>query len=314
MAGGTLAATAGIALYPTHDADSGELIARANAALDAVSAKGETGFRFYTGELELQASERHDRTASLFRAFQDGKFEMHYRVEVECRTQRPEVIRCVPTWRHPERGVVPVNDYQPLVAEAGMLDKFFDWVLAVVCRQKASWRDREWGYLPLALEIAAPQLLDSRLAPRIARALSEYELEGREFELHFSKDMLQADPESLAPMLLELKAHGLQLTVDGFSVGAQLLENWRSLPLDNLSLEDGILSSAPKNHADRLLLTALISLAHGIGLKVNASNIDSEELHGLLRRLQCDGIRRYRSDSALPPRKLEGLLRRRGLF
>jgi len=86
------------------------------------------------------------------------------------------------------------------------------------------------------------------------------------------------------------------------------------LPLDNLSLEDGILGSAPKNHADRLLLTALISLAHGIGLKVNASNIDSEELHGLLRRLQCDGIRRYRSDSALPPRKLEGLLRRRGLF
>ncbi|HIM45792.1 MAG TPA: EAL domain-containing protein [Alphaproteobacteria bacterium] len=126
--------------------------------------------------------------------------------------------------------------------------------------------------------------------------------------------MLQADPESLAPMLLELKAHGLQLTVDGFSVGAQLLENWRGLPLDNLSLEDGILSSAPKNHADRLVMTTLISLAHGIGLKVNASNIDSEELHGLLRRLQCDGIRRYRSDSALPPRKLEGLLRRRGLF
>ena len=312
--GVTLAATAGIALYPTHGAESGELIARANATLDAVSAKGETGFRFYTGELEAQASERHDRTASLFRAFQDGKFEMHYRVEVECRTQRPEVIRCVPTWRHPERGVVPVNDYEPLVAEAGMLDKFFDWVLAIVCRQKASWRDREWGYLPLALDIAAPQLLDSRLAPRIARVLNEYELEGREFELHFSKDMLQANPENLAPMLLELKAHGLQLTVDGFSVGAQLLENWRGLPLDNLSLEDGILSSATTNHTDRLLLTALISLAHGIGLKVNASNIDTEELHGLLRRLQCDGIRRYRSDAPLLPRKLEGLLRRRGLF
>jgi len=115
-------------------------------------------------------------------------------------------------------------------------------------------------------------------------------------------------------MLLELKAHGLQLTVDGFSVGAQLLENWRGLPLDNLSLEGGILNSVPANHVDRLLLTALISLAHGIGLKVNASDIESEELHGLLRRLQCDGIRRYRSDTALPPRKVESVLRRRRLF
>ena len=173
----------------------------------------------------------------------------------------------------------------------------------------------EWGYLSLALEVGAPQLLDARLAPRIARALDEFELEGREFELHFSMDMLlHADPVDLAPMLLELKAHGLQLTVDGFSVGAQLLENWRGWPLDNLSLEGGILNSVPANHVDRLLLTALISLAHGIGLKVNASDIESEELHGLLRRLQCDGIRRYRSDTALPPRKVESVLRRRRLF
>ncbi|MDA1357431.1 MAG: GGDEF domain-containing protein, partial [Proteobacteria bacterium] len=313
-AGVNLAAAAGIALCPTHGVNSGELIARADAALDAVSEKGEIGYRFYTGELESHASQRHDRTASIFRAFQDGKFEMRYRVEVECRTQRPEVIRCVPTWRHPERGVVAVNDYQLLVQEAGMLDKFFDWTLAEVVRQKASWRDREWGYLPFALNISAPQLFDVRLAPRIARVLSEFEVEGREFELLFLAEMLQADPENLAPMLVGLKAYGLRLTVDGFAVGAHLLENWRGLPLDNLSLEGGILNGASANHANRLLLTALISLAHGIGLKVNASNIDSEEMLSLLRRLQCDGIRRYRSHTALPPRKIEGLLRRRGLF
>ena len=313
-AGVNLAAAAGIALCPTHGVDREELIARADAALDAVSEKGEMGYRFYTGELESRASQRHDKTASIFRAFQDGKFEMRYRVEVECRTQRPEVIRCVPTWRHPERGLVSVYDYQPLVEEAGILDKFFDWALTEVARQKASWRDREWGYLPLALNVSAPQLLDVRLAPRIARVLSEFEVEGREFELLFATDMLQADPKNLAPMLLALKAYGLKLTVDGFAVGAQLLENWRGLPLDNLSLEGGILNSASTNHADRLLLTALISLAHGIGLKVNASNIDSEEMLGLLRRLQCDGIRRYRSDAALLPRKVEGLLRRRRLF
>ncbi len=71
----------------------------------------------------------------------------------------------------------------------------------------------------------------------------------------------------------------------------------------------GILNSVPTNHADQLLLTALISLAHGIGLNVNASDIDSEESLSLLRRLHCDGIRRDRSDLAVPPRKLEGLLR-----
>lgn len=312
--GVSLAAAAGIALFPTHGAGSSELIAHANAALDAISVKGENGYRFYTGELESLATERHDRTASLFRAFQDNKFEMRYRVEVECRTENPAVIRCEPAWHHPEHGLVPVSSYEPLVEQAGMLDKFFDWALAEVCRQKALWRDREWGYLPLELEIAAPQLFDSRLAPRIARALGEFEIEGRELELHFSKDILLADTESLAPILLALKAHGLQLTVDGFPVGAQLLEIWRGLPLDNLSLEGGILNSVPANHADRLLLTALISLAHGIGLKVNASDINSEELLGLLRRLHCDGIRRYRSESAVTPKKLESLLRRGRIF
>jgi len=143
--GVTLAAAAGIALYPTHGADSGELIGRANAALDAISEKGETGHRFYTSDLQSQASQRHDRTASLYRAFQDGKFEMRYRVELDCKTQRPEVIRCVPTWRHPERGLVPVVDCEPLVEEAGMLDRFFDWALTEICRQKVSWRGVNGG-------------------------------------------------------------------------------------------------------------------------------------------------------------------------
>ena len=87
------------------------------------------GYRFYTGDLESRATERHDRTASLFRAFQDNKFEMRYRVEVECRTENPAVIRCEPTWHHPERGLVPVSNYKLLVEQAGMLDKFFDWAL-----------------------------------------------------------------------------------------------------------------------------------------------------------------------------------------
>ncbi len=63
-----------------------------------------------------------------------------------------------------------------------------------------------------------------------------------------------------------------------------------------------------------MLLTALISLAHGIGLKVNASGIESEDLFDLLRLLHCDGIRRYRSKAALPLKKLENLLARRRLF
>ena len=81
---GVYLAAAGIALYPTHGAGGSELIARADAALDAISAKGEIGYRLYTGELGSRATLRPDRTASLFRAFQDGSLEMRYCVEVKC--------------------------------------------------------------------------------------------------------------------------------------------------------------------------------------------------------------------------------------
>ena len=309
-----LSAAIGVALFPTHGTKGGELVRRAEAALDVAVEKRDNGFRFYTSDLESRAAERQDRTASLFRAFQSSDFEMRYRLEVECRTERPARIRCVPTWRHPERGMVPVFDYALLISEAGLLDTVFDWTVAEVCRQKVAWLDREWDKLPLALDVAAPQLFGARLAPRLAQALQEQELKGKQFELHFSKDLLLMDPRELAPMLEALKSHGFQLTVDGFSVGAHLLDDWRHLQLDNLSLEGGLLNRVLTSHEDRLLLTALISLAHGIGLKVNASGIESEDLFDLLRLLHCDGIRRYRSKAALPPKKLESLLARRRLF
>jgi len=309
-----LSAAIGVALFPTHGATSEELVTRAEAALDAALEKRGNGYRFYTGDLDSSSAQRHDRTASLFRAFQASDFEMRYRLEVECRTERPAVIHCVPTWRHPERGMVPLSDYEPLIGEAGLLDTVFDWTVAEVCRQKAAWLEREWKNLPFVLDIAAPQLFGPRLVPRLAQALKEYELMGKQFELHFSKELLLTDPGELAPVLEALRSHGFRLSVDGFAVGAQLLENWRILQLDTLTLEGGLLNRVLANLEERLLLTALISLAHGIGLKVNASGIDSEDLFDLLRRLQCDGIRRYRSETAMAPKKLERLLRRRGLF
>ena len=117
-----LSAAIGVALFPTHGTKGGELVRRAEAALDVAVEKRDNGFRFYTSDLESRAAERQDRTASLFRAFQSSDFEMRYRLEVECRTERPARIRCVPTWRHPERGMVPVFDYALLISEAGLLD------------------------------------------------------------------------------------------------------------------------------------------------------------------------------------------------
>ena len=309
-----LSAAIGVALFPTHGASAKDLLRRAEAALDAAMEKRENGYRFYTSDLESRAAERHDRTASLFRAFQASDFEMRYRLEVECRTERPARILCVPTWRHPERGMVPLFDYEPLIGEAGLIDTVFDWAVAEVCRQKAAWEDSAWEKLPLAIHIATPQLFGARLAPRLAHALQQWELDGQQFELHFSQELLLNHPGELAPMLEVLKTHGFQITVDGFAVGAHLLDEWHSLPLNNLSLEGGILNRALDSNEDRLMLTALISLAHGIGLKVNASGIESEDLFDLLRLLQCDGIRRYRSKAPLAPKKLESLLRRRRLF
>ena len=183
-----------------------------------------------------------------------------------------------------------------------------------MARPKAAWEDSAWEKLPLSIHIATPQLFGARLAPRLAHALQQWELDGQQFELHFSQELLLNHPGELAPMLEVLKTHGFQITVDGFAVGAHLLDEWHSLPLNNLSLEGGILNRALDSNEDRLMLTAFISLAHGIGLKVNASGIESEDLFDLLRLLQCDGIRRYRSKAPLAPKKLESLLRRRRLF
>ena len=112
--------------------------------------------------------------------------------------------------------------------------------MAEVFRQRAAWADSELDGLPLALNVVTSQLFGARLAPRLAQALQEWELQGQQFELHFSKGILLKNTSELVPMLEVLKLHGFQLTVDGFAVGAKLLDEWHSLPLNNLSLEGGL--------------------------------------------------------------------------
>jgi diguanylate cyclase len=80
-------------------------------------------------------------------------------------------------------------------------------------------------------------------------------------------------------------------------------------PIDKLKIDRSFISDVASNADDASIVRAIISLAHGLRLKVIAEGVESEEQLGILRRMGCDQYQGFFRSAAVPPADIERFVR-----
>jgi EAL domain-containing protein (putative c-di-GMP-specific phosphodiesterase class I) len=80
---------------------------------------------------------------------------------------------------------------------------------------------------------------------------------------------------------------GVRLVLDDFGTGYSSLSYLRHLPLDTIKIDRTFVAGLD-GQADRSIVEAVISLAHGLRISVVAEGIETEEQFEMLRAMGCD--------------------------
>jgi diguanylate cyclase len=302
-------ASIGIALYPRDAKSVDALLANADAAMYCAKQRGRNNIQCFAQGMNSVTQERVKLESALHAALELRQFELHYQPKVDTTTGAIRGAEALVRWRHPERGLVFPGEFIPMAEECGLIESIGAWVLREACREARTWQCDGLQPMRVAVNLSAFQFRDGNLLQMIREALREADLDPRCLEVEITESALMSDPEQSVGILEQLSRMGVVVSVDDFGTGYSSMSYLRRFPIDKLKIDRGFISELLSCPDDLSIVTAIISLAHSLHLKVVAEGVETPEQRELLKSLGCDQYQGYCFSPAVPSEKFTVLLR-----
>ncbi|HUQ63514.1 MAG TPA: EAL domain-containing protein [Acidimicrobiales bacterium] len=272
-----------------------ELVNRADAAMYAAKKRGGGTYEVFQPQMRPDVVDKLALKADLQRAIDRDQLELHYQPILQLSTGTVVGFEALLRWRHPERGMLPPQEFIPMAEQSGLIVPIGAWVLREACRQARHLFDSHPALEPLGMNVnvSPRQLQHPSFVDEVFRALDESGCGAHRLTLEITETTGVDDPEAAIDRLNELKALGVRLAIDDFGIGYSTLSYLRRFPVDQLKIDRSFVSGLGRNADDTAIVENVIALAHSLDLETVAEGVETVAQMEHLIRLGCEQAQGY---------------------
>ena len=168
--------------------------------------------------------------------------------------------------------------------------------------------------LPVAINLAASHLREPSLPAQVEQVLAHYGLPPASLEIEVTESVMLSDPEDSIRNALRLSQLGVRLALDDFGMGYSSLSYLKRLPVSYLKIDKSFVSELSTDASSAAIITAIIAMAHTLGLGVVAEGVEHEVQRSFLRKRGCDDYQGYLFSRPVEPAAFEALLQEQALY
>lgn len=275
------------------DQDNAEgLLQQADAAMYSAKAAGRSGFAFYTPALNAAATERLRLEGALRRALERGEIDVHFQPKVDG-SGRTLGFEALARWTSAEFGVVAPAVFIPIAEETGLIEPITEHVLHTACTEAVGWARMGLPAFGVAVNLSPRLFRSDRLVEQIGQALRRCGLPAQCLELELTEGSLMESGVGTVTQLRALRALGVRLAVDDFGTGYSSLAYLARFPFDILKIDKSFVAGAGEASDEAILVRAIASLGHELGLTVVAEGVETDAQWALMKALGCDEYQGY---------------------
>ena len=249
--------------------------------------RGRRGVATYTAERDPYSADRLGLLAELRSAIERDELVLHYQPKICLATGELTGVEALVRWQHPTRGLLAPDAFVPLAARTGVVADLTRWV---VDHALADCRALD---LPVAVNLAAANIVDITLPAAIGAALERHGVPADRLVCEISEHTVMADPVRAAAVLGGLRELGVGLSLDDFGTGHSSLSYLKRLPLDEVKIDRSFVAGMTEDENDAVIVRSTIDLARNLGLRVVAEGVETGEIMDALAELRCDVAQGY---------------------
>jgi diguanylate cyclase (GGDEF)-like protein/PAS domain S-box-containing protein len=286
-------ASVGIVFFPRDGRNVHELVSNARIAVSHAKRLGRNSYQYYSAGMHDEIRDRLLLETDLRNATLRNEFLLYYQPKASCANGRITGTEALIRWQHPRRGIVPPDQFIPLLEETGLIVQVGRWVLEEACRQIVEWQAAGLDIPSVSVNLSARQLQSDTLLADVAAVLHKSGLKPACLDLEITESMLMHNAEAAICTLTALKGMGVTISLDDFGTGYSSLAYLKRFPLDAVKVDRSFVQDIAADSDDASITRAVITMAHHLKLKVVAEGVETPEQLSLLISHQCDIIQGY---------------------
>ncbi len=300
-------ACVGLSYYPEHALDGDTLTRQADVALFECKNRGRDTWCAYDSSMSLRSYERFELEHDLRRALRDDEFQLYYQPIVDIHTGDILALEALLRWEHPVRGLLSPEDFIELAEDTGLIERLGEWALFEATRQAGEWQRAGLDPVVTAVNVSAKQF-EGPIVETVRAALCAARLEPQYLTLELTESVLVQSVSS-PDAISELKALGVEIAIDDFGTGYSSLSYLERFPIDVIKIDRTFMPVETSRPQSGFIAGAIISLAHGMGIRVVAEGIETAAQADFLLSRGCTVGQGHLYAPAMPATEIERLLR-----
>jgi EAL domain-containing protein (putative c-di-GMP-specific phosphodiesterase class I) len=232
-------------------------------------------------------------------ALEEDRFTLHAQPVVEAAsgeiTQLELLIRMLGTGGE----LIMPGSFLPIAERFGLIGDIDRWVVTKAIQMLAEQHQR--GLHPkVEINLSGHSLGDPGLAAHIDSELRSAEVDPTQLVFEVTETAAIGNIEAARDFAEHLAALGCRFALDDFGAGFGSFYYLKHLPFDFIKIDGEFVRNLTTDETDRLVITAVVDLARGLGKRTIAEFVGDEATVSALRDLGVDYLQGFHLGKPAP--------------
>lgn len=283
-----LSASIGIAIYPFDGDTPLTLLKNADSATHHAKTLLAGSYAFYTETLNQKVARQLKVEEALRGALAKQEIQVFYQPKVDAKTKRVVSFEALLRWKSSALGDISPLEFIPIAEKTGDIEALGLFVIDQALAFLARLQGEGDNCYSMAVNMSPVQLRGPDIIEYISNRLNNYGVDADCLEIEITEGVLMGNYPDAGHILNSLTAMGVKLAMDDFGTGYSSMSNLRRFTFNTLKIDREFIGQLPEDQSDCQLVSATISMAHGLGMKVVAEGVETTLQSQYLINNNCD--------------------------
>ncbi len=288
----------------------GEICDRAQIAQETISGRSDQSVALYDEELRRSLRWEQEVSSQMYEALEQGQFQVYLQPIFSLSSNAPVSAEALVRWIHPERGLIPPNQFIPVFERNGFITRLDQYVWETVFQYLVEFKAAGYSALTISANMSRLDIYNADVCGLLTSMTKKYGIDPAAFHIEVTESAYMDDSQQMLDITKQLNAAGFAVLIDDFGSGYSSLNMLMNMTVSTLKLDMGFVRSVGTNERTNCVVNSIVRMAKWLEMGVVAEGAETQTHVDYLRSIGCDRVQGYYFSRPLPKDEFMRLLER----